>query len=519
MGPLVFFGIVLIGAILIGVLFENFTLDVKSGRRRPLTPPPRRAPTKTGPGQTKIWRSQLMHADDKRPKPKPSKAMGISEPGSAQSPGAGQTQIWRSQKEYRPDGLPKPKPTQGMRPSTPGAAPASGAGQTKIWRSQKEYRPDGLSKSKLSQGVNPPEPTDKHSSVWGESSNGQSRFNLPRQDGSAQSAKSGRLPQSKVNPAGGRRTPNRRPSPADQQLPSPSRQPNSADRPIPPRAPQRGAHDRPIVRPGQPRYSDHQRTQSDPFRTYLPNNDPSFDTHLGDSNQGASSADRSIKRPSQNRQPRKPYSPDEPTRIQYTDRLRPIAQPRQQSSSSRSSNLNLGRDRASKHSSQSKQPPSERVQNHPNSTEPFNPADYEQTYIGPFLDEDAIAELNREVDSPPPDVVYQETHLQDTHLGPFLDDDVIEEIQEDEIEELRLEGDVQPFDSAYYDQTYIGSSASASSVDERTQIRWREDADDAPKWPNDSQPMNAEEDSTLLWRRPVEKPNDPRHPKDDRFKR
>ncbi|MCG8366814.1 MAG: hypothetical protein MJA27_26200 [Pseudanabaenales cyanobacterium] len=492
MEPLLFFGIVLIVAIAIGVFFENFALDVKSGRRRPPTPPPRRPP-QSGPGQTKIWRSQLMHAGDKRPKPKPTKGMNPSASGSSQASDAGQTKIWRSQKEYSPDGSPKPKPTQGMRPSSePGPAQASGSGQTKIWRSQKEYRPEERSKIRPTQGMKPSEQTNKRNSLWGETNGEQSQSNRSLRGGSDESAQTGRWPQGQsANDAAGIRPSHRRPYSSDEQFKSHSRQPKPADRPTPPKAPQRGPQDRPIARPGQTRYSAQRRTQADSSRPNQPV-DPFLDTYLGGANQGQSADNRSAKR----RYP-KSYSADEPTRIQFTDRLRPIDQPRNRPGPSRS--LNSASDRSSRSPSQGRQQQSNRAQNNPSPSESFNPADYEQTYIGPFLDEDAIAELKREVDSPPPDVVYQETYL-----GPFLEDEVIEEIRDDEIEELQLEGDVQPFDSSYYDQTYIGSNDGFSLPEERTYIGGGENPASAPKTQKNVQPLNSEEDSTLIWRRPEE---------------
>ena len=111
------------------------------------------------------------------------------------------------------------------------------------------------------------------------------------------------------------------------------------------------------------------------------------------------------------------------------------------------------------------------------------------------MDEDAIAELKREVESPPPDVVYQETFL-----GPLSDDEVIEELQEDEIEELALEGDVQPFDATYFDQTYIGSNESLRPPDDRTYIGGLDNPVDSAQFKKDVQPLDDEEDSTLLWR-------------------
>lgn len=449
MSPLIFFGIVLVGAILIGVFFENFALDVKSGRQKPPTPRPRR-PQSPGPGQTKIWHSQLMHAEDKRPKPKPSRDMTLSDPGAAKASAGGQTKIWRSQKEYRSEGLPKPRPNPGMASS---------------------------------------EPTRAQHSSYEESLKGPSRFNRAQKSDADEAA------QQFANGTGETRHSYRKAYSADERSKSRSRQSNPTDRQTPPRATQRSVNDRPMARPGQAPYSARRRTQADPSR---PNKQIAQPSHpqMGSTHLGKSADGRSARRPSRN-----PYSADDATRIQFTDRLRPIDQPRRRSGASGSSNS--AQDSTSRNPFPSRQQPSNRAQNQSAPSEPFNPADYEQTYIGPFLDEDAIEALNLEGDSPPPDVTYQETHL-----GPFLDEEVIEEIQGDEIEELKLEGDVRPFDSAYYDETYIGSSASSSSVDDRTHIAWQDNPTDPSKTKNELQPLNSEEDSTLLWRRSEENSND-----------
>ena len=493
MEPLVFFIIVLVVAISIGVFFENFALDVKSGRRRPPAPPPRhRPPQEGGPGQTKIWRSQLMHAGDKRTKPKPTPGVGSQDAGADPGARAGQTKIWTSQKEYRSDNSPKPRPTQGVRPFEPDTNQGLGAGPTKIWRAQKEYRPENLPKDTPNSGMGLSGPTKIQDSFWGDSTKGQAQSKRNRQGGANGSTQAGRSPQRPSANDADRISPNPRRTEPTREPFQPRAQQSQAGRPRPPRPPQRGAQDRPIVRPGETRYPSQRINPADTSR---PNksDDSSLDTHLGFPKRRKSSDSQSAKR----KYPRS-YSTDEPTRIQFTDRLRPIQQPGNRFGSSQTSKS--ASDSASGKPFEGRQPPLKPKHSQPSPAESFNPAAYEQTYIGPFLDEDEIEELKREVKAPPPDVVYQETFL-----GPLTsDDEVIEEIDEDEIEELALEGDVQPFDATYFDRTYIGSNQGLGSPNDQTYIGGLDNADDFPQAKQDVQPLNPEEDSTLIWRRPEE---------------
>ncbi|MDJ0703570.1 MAG: hypothetical protein QNJ46_09840 [Leptolyngbyaceae cyanobacterium MO_188.B28] len=487
MEPLVFFIVVLVVAISIGVFFENFALDVKSGRSRPPARPPRRPPPprESGPGQTKIWQSQLMHAGDKRPKPKPSADVGVKKSGAGQASGAGQTKIWRAQKEYRPDNSPKPRPSNGGQPFESDPTQPPGPGQTKIWRAQKEYRPDNFPKATPGSGMEFSEPTKIQDSLWGEP-NAPSQGKRSGSGGSNDAIQPGRSSQRASGNDAGRRIPNdRRSEPTREPFPR-ARQSYQADK-----TSQRTGQDRPIVKPGQKLQSSRRSKPIDPSRSKK-SDDSSLDTNLGFPKRRKSS-DQSPRR----KYPRS-YSTDDPTRIQYTDRLRPIQQRGNRFGASQDSNS--PNPPTSRNPFQEEQPSLNQKHTRPGPSESFNPAAYEQTYIGPFLDEDEIEELKREVSAPPPDVVYQETFL-----GPLSsNDEVIEEIREDEIEELALEGDVQPFDATYFDQTYIGPDEGLGSANDQTYIGGLDNIGDFPQVRQDVKPLTPEEESTLIWRQSEE---------------